>query len=129
MMILASVGNVNWNLKNKLGQTPLSRLLLCNRPECAQYIVGIPGVDLTVKDNERNTLAHYAVKVGNIDCVQILVGLDGIQWNDKNDIGEIPVLVALAENDFDVVKLLVMVTNIDTNIRDMIRNSFEDICR
>ena len=90
--------------------------------------MSIPGVDLSVTDEDGSTLTHYAA-CGGVENVQVLLGLDGIRWNEKDDNGDTPVMIAFKNKKYDVVKILINVVNVDTDIRNNEGNTLEDLAR
>jgi hypothetical protein len=70
------------NRKNNDGMTPVMKHSSNNREDLALFLVK-NGVDATLRDNDGNTLLHYAVRQNHVILADILLG-DGIQFEIDN---------------------------------------------
>ena len=79
----------------------------------------IPGVDLSVKTEEGETLAQRAVESGVVRSVEILAEQEKFDcWNVPDGKGDTPVMIALKEGETEIVKILVGCPRVDLTIRD-----------
>ena len=70
-------------------------------------IVQQPNIDYNVKTKSGNTLAHGALKGGDVKCVETLAAQEECDsWNVPNQAGDTPAIVAFKDKKKDILKIL-----------------------
>ena len=133
VQVLASVPGVDWNKKDHGGETPLFYALSHGDPEAVRTILNTPGVDLQVRDELGNTVAHTCSRRWrSLELVQeglfrtgrdarrleVLTEEEEVPWNEKNNAGDTPLTMALKNNRPDMAKVLLKCQWVDATIAD-----------
>ena len=133
VQVLASVPGVDWNKKDHGGETPLFYALSHGDPEAVRTILNTPGVDLQVRDELGNTVAHTCSRRWrSLELVQeglfrtgrdarrleVLTKEEEVPWNEKNNAGDTPLTMALKNNRPDMAKVLLKCQWVDATIAD-----------
>ena len=112
---------VNWNIKNKYGETPLFDAIIDGNTEAVRIIASQPGIDFSIKNNGGTSLAECAVRFGNVETLKILVEAKQINWNEVDQFGHTPLMMTLKGNtkrNKEMFEVLVSHPEVDLNIRD-----------
>ena len=69
---------------------------MATQTDCAKIILAKPGLDFTVKTEERETLTEAAIMCSyDEECSKILAGVSGVDWSAKMSDGRLPPCTAL----------------------------------
>ena len=88
------------------GRTCLLLAAACGWSEIVRYLVGVPGVDMSLKDKYGYTVVHIAAQENRADVVEVLIDA-GADIEAKDDEGCSPLLVASENGHHRVVEVLV----------------------
>ena len=96
--------------------------LIDGSPEAVRIILNIPGVDLQVRDEFGNTVAHttFSRRWSSLENAQerrerrgldagkleVLSKVEEVPWNEKNNAGDTPLTMALKKKRPDVATIL-----------------------
>ena len=83
-----------------------------------KWLISEGNADPDVTDEEGRSLAHYAVKNGNIDMVKYLVSQAGISANAIDKHGQFLLHNAALEGHFEILKWLISEGNADPRVTD-----------
>ena len=123
VLVLANNPNVDWNIKDVNGLTPVYIALREGSVENFRLLMSKTGIDFQVKTNFEESLAFAAVDGGKVECVRLLLEMNCLDWNEVNCTGDTPVIKAMRENKIKIVKLLIQSPHVDGNVRDIFGQS------
>lgn len=107
--------NISINNKNADGTSAAIAALLCNNEEALKCLI-FEGIDLNVRDNSGQTIAHEVIKRGNLSILLILKNA-GVDFNVKSHNGITPMHIAAQKGRIDLIKALVS-AKADINAQD-----------
>jgi len=117
--ILAETGRVDWNKRDRYGETPLYSSLHEGHSDIVDIIVQQPNIDYNVKAEDGDTLAQAAVWGGNVKCVETLAAQERCDsWNVPDKWGVTPIMLALNRRETELVEILLRCPRVDLNCRD-----------
>ena len=91
---------------------------MATQTDCAKIMLAKPGLDFTVKTEERETLTEAAIMCSyDEECAKILAGVSGVDWSAKMSDGETPTMHCL-KNDEEMFEILLKSPLVDLNIKD-----------
>ncbi|KAK7747569.1 hypothetical protein SLS62_009068 [Diatrype stigma] len=108
----------NIDLKDYLGQTPLSIAAENGSKDIAELLLATNQVDPNTKDNEGWTPLLWAAKNGYKDVIELLLATDQVDADTKDNKGRTLLSWAAANNYKDVVQLLLAKGQVDPNTKD-----------
>ena len=118
-IIMAETDRVDWNKRNKWGQTPLFLALEEGHSDIVDIIVKQPNIDYNVKTEDGETLAQVAVRGGDVKCVETLAAQERFDcWNVPDSEGDTPLMLAISEDNYGVVEILLRCPRVDLSCRD-----------
>ncbi|HVX00813.1 MAG TPA: ankyrin repeat domain-containing protein [Candidatus Babeliaceae bacterium] len=71
------------------GLTPLMVALKAGNEAALRVLLGQPGIDLGLQDNNGNTVLHWAFMLGNYEAIKLLERY-GASYNSVNKLGQTP---------------------------------------
>ncbi len=95
---------VNWI--NKMGQSPLHIATYHNNTKIIEFLIGLDGVEVNLKDKVKRTPLHYAARNGNLNIVKLLIE-HGANISPESITGERPLHEAVYKGHLDVVEFLI----------------------
>ena len=119
--ILAESGKVDWNPRDKFGQTPL--FLALQYSEMSSDIVNIivkqPSIDFNVKTDDGETLAQAAISSGGVTCVKTLAAEERCNcWNVPGSYGDTPIMSVVKKGRTDLLEILLNCPRVDLSCKD-----------
>ena len=106
--ILADTGRVDWRKKDNWDGTPLYWALFRRHSDIVEIIVQQPNINYNVKTKKGETLAHAAVRGGDVKCVATLIAQEKCLCLNIPDMsGSTPVMIALERNRIRIVEILI----------------------
>jgi ankyrin repeat protein len=110
--------DVDINVTNKLGETPLHKVVLHENTEVLEKLIAA-GANVNALDNSGSTPLHNAASSQNARAVRILIEADA-NVNALDNSGSTPLHNALYRITIDssTIRILVRTENINLNIRD-----------
>ena len=120
-------------LRNKNGATPMHLATLWNIPVLELFLGS--GGNVETRDNEDNTLLHWAASNPVVNMTKILVD-HGADLKSQNGLGRTPLQRALAINSNPSIALLLIESGADIHVRDreerttyeLLKSSNHDAC-
>ena len=120
--ILAETDRVDWNKADEWGRTPLSWALIKGLSDVVDIVLQQPNIDYNVKTGFGVTLAHAAVRGGDVKCVETLVAQERCDcWNVPNIHGDTPIMKAIKENKVNIFKILTKCERVDLNQKEIMK--------
>ena len=125
---LASVPNINLDMKNDYGNTPLLLAVLSHKTSIVRVLLQYRNlIDINSQNNDGNTALHVACEKRQADIVDLLLEA-GCNLSIRNNHGYIPFHSACAIGDIDILrKLLFHKDTFDINTTDADGNTALDI--
>ena len=119
VQILAITGRVDWKKKDNWNGTPLYWALRWGHADIVDIIVQQPNIDYNVKTKKGETLAHAAVRGGDVKCVETLAALERCDCFNIPDLGgKTPIMIALERNRIRIVEILIRNPRVDLTCRE-----------
>ncbi len=115
--ILLQQRNIDPDLANKHGITPLMAAIIIKNDDIAEHLIhGM--ASLGIIDNEGNTALMYAVNADNNNIVKLLLDLgnDTVDINHINNQGMFALMLAALKGNRDIVSLLLNQSDINVNL-------------
>lgn len=115
--VLLQQRNIDPDLANKHGITPLMAAIIIKNDEIAEHLIhGM--ASLGIVDNEGNTALMYAVNADNNNIAKLLLDLgnDTVDINHINNQGMFALMLAALKGNSDIVTLLLIQPDIDVNL-------------
>jgi ankyrin repeat protein len=103
--VLLSLKNLDINVVNSDGQTPLIRATIAGRRWMVEMLASDPRCDLNCYSREGMTALSYAVKASDDGCVRALLS-SGAFPDQPNANGETPLFIAVGLKDLEIVRML-----------------------
>ena len=117
--ILAATRKVNWSKKDNWDGTPLYWALSRRHSDIVKIIVQQPNIDFNVKTKKGETLAHAAVRGGDVQCVETLVAEARCFCFNIPDLdGKTPIMIALERDRMRIVEILLRCPRVSLTSRD-----------
>lgn len=117
--LLIQYPNINVNLQNNQGDTPLNCTVIYNKNiEKSKLLLQHPNIDVNIQNKEGDTPLHWAVIYKNIEASKLLLKHPNIDVNIKNKDGDTPLHWSLLSDKIEIIKLLLQHKNIDVNIQN-----------
>ena len=113
---LIKAPDVNLNVRNEDGNTPLDVAVMSGREQSAQLLIDA-GADINISDNKQRTALHMAACNGYNDIVDALIKRPDVSLNVRNENGDTPLNVA-ADNGRAASARLLIDAGADINISD-----------
>jgi hypothetical protein len=104
-MILLLARGACIDAKNNDGLTPLMEYVCNEKQELALFLIQKRGADIWLKDNNKNTLLHHAVKARMLDIIRLILPAKLCALSDCNIFGETPAQLIGGSNN-EVKKLV-----------------------
>ena len=122
--LLAATGEVNWNIGDLAGNTPLHLALFGGDFEVAGIIMKQDNVDFSLRASLGWTVAMAAVYGESTRCVELLAQQENCNsWNIPSDDGNTPLMEAIKWKNKDILKILLNCPRVDLNLLDKDGNS------
>ena len=117
--ILAATGRVDWTKKDNWDGTPLYWALFRRHADIVKIILQQPNISYNVRTRKGETLAHAAVRGGDVKCVETLSAQERCQcFNIPDMSGSTPIMIALERNRIRIVEILIGNPRVDLTCRD-----------
>jgi FtsZ-binding cell division protein ZapB len=113
---LLSIRNINVNVKNVNGSTPLHDAAWKGRVEIVRLLLQ-NGAEVNAKDNHGNTPLHCAASDGNVDILHLLV-VNGADLEVQDDDGWRALHDAAIRGYLPIIQELISRYHVDINARD-----------
>lgn len=102
---LLSVGS-DPTINNLDGVSLLMASFKTNNKPLIQRLISIDEINIEIKDNNNNSLLHYAAAEGQLDFVKIFTGMKA-NIHDENNFGETPIFPASRNGHLEIVNFLI----------------------
>ena len=117
LKLLLRYNQVNVNVKDKQGLTPLHYACSRNHAKIVELLMQIPRIDCNVKDNKDWSPLNLATVENHDKVVQMLMDCDGIDCNAKNSLGWAPLHYASQDSLTKVLGSLLQCDGIECNAK------------
>lgn len=102
---LLTIGNIDVNLQNRYGDTPLMLAITSGQAEIVKLLIHADA-DVNLRNLDKDSSLHFAAKNGFLEIVEMLLEC-GAEIDAQNLWGYTPVLQAAMENHREVVQKLI----------------------
>ena len=132
---LRGASDLDWNLKDTSGDTPLLKAAHWALGDSLQIILTVPQpyLDLTATNLCGYNVAWLAVRNPEewepLRCVQLLSDDPRVDWNTKDDDGNTPLLFCLKNNKLEFAWILLNNPRVDLHVQDKEGKYAETIAR
>ena len=112
---LSSVPGVDWNIKDKDGDSPMTWAVKTGCEDVLRILLTIPSINYNVRDESDRNLAQIAVesdKESSLQCLELLCQDSRVNWNIRNSYGDTPIMHVWKYRK-SMLNILMKVKNID----------------
>jgi hypothetical protein len=113
---LVSIRNINVNVKDVIGRTPLNDAAFNGHFEIIRLLLQ-NGADVNVKDDDGRTPLHWAAIFGHVDILHLLVE-NGVDLEAQDDDGSRALHFAAYNGNLPFIQELISRYHVDINARD-----------
>ena len=111
---LLSMREINVNLAQRVGATPLYLAAQMGHQKVVELLLAVPGINVNLATKEGATPLHIAVQKGHLQIVRLLLAAHGINVNaEMHDNKTTPLILALHLGRKDIAELLLDAPDID----------------
>jgi ankyrin repeat protein len=115
---ILSHGNIDVNIRNSKGMTPLCIAVQQANEEIARLLLNKREVQVDYKDGKGRTLLAIACQTGNIELGRLLLATGKTTVNSTDKFGQSPLTYAASRGYYNIVVLLLQTQEIDVNSKD-----------
>ena len=116
--LLLAMSNIDPNVRDEVGLTPLYHSCLRKHPSVVRQLLARDDIDLNTHKNTAWTPLILAIESRNMEVINLLLSKDGIDVNLRPEHNITPVMMAIKHGPMEIVESLLARDDLDLSVLD-----------